>query len=280
MDEEKIVVLGGKGMLGTDLMQALQKQNITATVLDLPEFDITDKEQLEESIENATVIINCAAYTNVEKAESETELAHKVNAQALGNLAATAKNTGAWVLHISTDFVFDGQSDTPYIETDPPNPINEYGKSKLAGEQLLIESECKNCIMRLEWTYGMAGNNFIKKLIAAAEQNKNLKVVDDQIGSPTATTQVAEVICKLISKKPQGLFHFASAGYVSRYGMAKFVFDKLDMSVNLTPCKSSDYKTAAQRPLNSKLNCDKIKVLLGEDIENWQKPLEDFLRRL
>lgn len=280
MADDNIVVLGGKGMLGTDLVQVLQQQNLSVTSLDLPEFDITNQQQLKQAAENADVIINCAAYTNVEKAESETDLAYKVNAKAVADLAAIAKDTGAWILHTSTDFVFDGRSDRPYVETDPTNPINAYGKSKLAGEQLLLESGCKNCIMRIEWTYGLAGNNFVTKIVAAAKHRKELKVIDDQIGSPTATTQVAEVICKLINKKTQGLFHFASAGYVSRYEMSGFIFDKLDMNVNLTPCKTSDYKTAAQRPLNSRFNCDKIKALLGEDIEHWQKSLENFLRQL
>ncbi len=280
MADDNIVVLGGKGMLGTDLVQILQQKNISVTSLDLPEFDITNKEHLEKAVENADIIINCAAYTNVEKAESEIDLAYKVNAEAVGNLAAIAKDTGSWVLHTSTDFVFDGSSDKPYLETDSTNPINAYGKSKLTGEQLLVDSGCKNCIIRIEWTYGLAGNNFVKKLIAAAKENENLRVVDDQIGSPTATTQVADVICRLINEKPQGLFHFANAGYVSRYEMAGFIFDKLDINVNLTPCKTSDYKTAAQRPLNSRFNCDKIKTLLGEDVEQWQKPLENFLRLL
>ena len=280
MVEERVVVLGGRGMLGTDLAVALQQKNVTPIVFDLPQFDITNKQQLEKAIERAQVIINCAAYTNVEKAESEPDLAYKVNAEAVGNLGSAAKKTGAWVLHISTDFVFDGKSDTPYVETDQPNPINTYGKSKLAGEQLLLESGCKNCIMRLEWTYGMAGNNFVTKLISSARQGKKLKVVDDQIGSPTATTQVAEAIYKILTLKPEGIFHFANAGFVSRYEMAKFIFEKFKIDADLDSCKSSDYKTAAQRPLNSRFNCDKIKALLGEDIEHWQIPLERFLEQL
>ena len=225
-------------------------------------------------------MVNCAAYTDVDGAESEHDLAYAVNAAAVGRLGNIARNTGKWVLHISTDFVFDGKSDRPYVETDTPNPINTYGASKLAGEQFLVESGCRHCIMRLEWTYGLGGNNFVTKLIKRAKANKKLKVVDDQIGSPTATTEVAKVICKLLQKKPEGLFHFASAGYVSRFEMAKFVFDKLGMSVDLSSCKSANLPSAAARPLNSRFDCSKIKALLDEPIKPWQEPLERFLRQL
>ncbi|MHC4105312.1 MAG: SDR family oxidoreductase, partial [Planctomycetota bacterium] len=197
-----------------------------------------------------------------------------------GRLGALVKEAGAWLLHLSTDFVFDGRLDRPYIETDLPNPINEYGMSKLAGEQSLGQSCCRHCIMRLEWTYGQAGQNFITKLIQHAKIEKVLKVVDDQTGSPTATIEAAKVICKLLPLKPEGVYHFASSGYISRYGMAKFIFDKLSMNVNLLACKTRNYASAAARPLNSRFDCSKIKALLDEPIESWQNPLERFLRQL
>jgi dTDP-4-dehydrorhamnose reductase len=262
------------------LALACQQHQLITTVLDLPEFDITNEKHLTNALKDVDAVINCAAYTNVEKAESEAELAHKVNAEAVGKLGSAAKDAGVWVLHISTDFVFDGKSDRPYVETDTPNPINVYGASKLAGEELLVESGCRYCIMRVEWTYGSAGNNFVAKMIKLAKANRKLKVVDDQIGSPTATTEVAEAICKLLPKRPEGLFHFASAGYVSRFEMAKFIFDKLNMSVDLSSCKTTDFPTVAARPLNSRFDCSKIKALLDEPIEPWQAPLGRFLERL
>lgn len=280
MAEQKVVILGGRGMLGTDLALACRNYKIDTTILDLPEFDITNEEHLRSAVENAATVINCAAYTNVEKAQSQSESAHKVNAEAVGKLGTIAKKAGVWVLHISTDFVFDGTCERPYIETDEPNPINEYGKSKLAGEQLLVESGCNHSIIRLEWTYGQAGNNFIIKLISLAKQGTDLKVVDDQIGSPTATSRAAEVICDFIHKKVEGLFHFASSGYVSRFEMAKFVFDKLNINVNLSRCKTSDYACAAVRPLNSCFDCSKIEALLCKPIENWKIELERFLEKL
>jgi len=275
-----IAILGGRGMLGTDLTKICEQQGFDVEVFDLPEFNITNAPQLKEAIADTKIIVNCAAYTNVDGAESEAASAYRVNAEAAGRLGAIVKEADAWLLHVSTDFVFDGRSDRPYVETDLPNPINEYGKTKLAGEQLLVQSGCRHCIMRVEWTYGAASKNFVTKLIERAKTDKTLKVVDDQIGSPTATTEVAKVICELLRKKPTGLFHFASTGYASRYEIAEFIIDKLSMDVNLLPCKTSDYVTAAARPLNSRFDCSKIKALLDEPIESWQVPLERFLRQL
>ncbi len=276
----RVVVLGARGMLGTDLTRILDQKGIHSEALDLPEFDITDTGQLKEAVAPGRIIINCAAYTNVEKAESEPDLAYKVNAEAVGRLGRFAADADANVVHISTDFVFDGKIDRPYTETDPTNPINAYGQSKLAGEQLLAQTGCRFCIIRLEWTYGLAGTNFVKKLIERAKSGQPLKVVDDQVGSPTATVEAAKAICKLLPNLPEGFFHFAAAGYVSRYEMARFIFDKLEMTVDLSPCKSSDFSTAADRPLNSRFDCSKMETLLGEPISPWRGPLENFLEQL
>lgn len=276
-DKTRIVILGSKGMLGTDLVKISRQWGFNITALDLPEFDMTNGQQLEEAFNSTDVVINCAAYTNVDAAESKTKLAYQVNAEAVGWLGALAKKNGTWLVHISTDFVFDGRLNRPYVETDAPNPINTYGKSKLAGEQLLVQSGCRHCIIRVEWTYGSVGDNFITKLICRAKAGDALKVVDDQVGSPTATTEVAGAICELFDKRPEGLFHFASAGYVSRYEMAKFIFGKLSMDVDLSACKTADYPNPAARPLNSRFDCSKIQTLLDEPIEPWQSPLERFL---
>ena len=278
IDDTRIAILGGRGMLGTDLARLYEQQGFDVKVFDLPEFDVKNPQHLKQAVDTADTIINCAAYTNVDGAESEAELANQVNAEAVGRLGAVTKDEDKWLLHISTDFIFDGRLNRPYVETDLPNPINAYGKSKLAGEKLLAESGCRHCIIRLEWTYGLAGNNFVTKVVKCAKADKTLKVVDDQVGSPTATIEVAKVICKLLPKKPEGIFHFASAGHVSRYEMAKFIFDKLSFDVNLLPCKTGDFVTAAERPLNSRFDCSKIKTLLNEQIEPWQGPLESFLQ--
>lgn len=279
MTEDKglIAILGGRGMLGTDLVAACGQNGIACGVFDLPDFDITDTKQLSDVVEEYDAIVNCAAYTDVDGAESESVLAHRVNAQAVGRLGQLAHKAGKYVLHISTDFVFDGRGDRPYVETDRPNPINEYGKSKLAGEHALVESNCRSCIMRVEWTYGQAGNNFVEKLLERARRTGRLKVVDDQVGSPTATTEIAATICELLKKRPQGLFHFAAEGYVSRFEMAGFIMNKLNISADVQPCKSSDFVSPAVRPLNSRFCCDRIAALLDKPIRPWQQPLEEFL---
>ena len=275
-----IAILGGRGMLGTDLVKVCQQQDWDIKVFDLPEFDITNSQQLRQAIDSSGIIINCAAFTNVDGAESQKELANKINGEAVGRLGELAKKAGKWVLHISTDFVFDGNLERPYVETDVPNPVSAYGSSKLAGEQLLEQSGCKHCIIRVQWTYGSAGDNFVTKIVRAAKSGKQLKIVDDQVGSPTATSEVAAAICELVPKRPEGIFHFASMDYVSRYDMAGFVFDKLSLDVDMAPCKTSDYQTPAARPLNSRFDCSKIQALLKEPIKPWQNPLESFLRQL
>ncbi len=280
MANPKIALLGAAGMLGTEVAAKLAHKGLVFDSFDLPAFDITDAAQLQRVVDNSRILINCAAYTDVEKAESQRDPAYRVNAEAVGRLGTLAKKAGVFIFHISTDFVFDGTSDRPYVETDPPSPINAYGASKLAGEQLLLESSCKNCIIRVEWTYGLKGNNFVRKLIDLARKNNKLKIVDDQTGSPTATTEVARVICELLDKMPEGIFHFANSGYVSRFEMAKFIFEKLNMPVELTNCKSSAFPSAAKRPLNSCFNCGKITALLDRPIDPWQIPLEKFLKQL
>lgn len=280
MGSEVIAILGGRGMLGTDLAVACAARGFAVKTYDLPEFDITDARQVREAVNAADAIVNCAAYTNVDGAETHTELAHRVNAEAVGNLGAAARAGGKWVLHFSTDFVFDGTLDRPYRETDLPHPINEYGRSKLAGERLLDASGCSHCTVRLEWTYGTQGRNFVTKLTERAASGQPLTVVDDQVGAPTATTEVAVAACRLLEARTEGLFHFAAAGYVSRFGVARFILDKLRLKAELKPCRSSDYATPAARPLNSRFDCSRIQAVLHEPIEPWQRPLERFLERL
>jgi dTDP-4-dehydrorhamnose reductase len=282
-NNKKIVVLGARGMLGTDLMKSLEQSGYQPVALDLPEFDISDADQLKAAVDAADIVINCAAYTNVEKAETDEQIAYKVNADAVGMLGEFACEKDVPVFHISTDFVFDGRGDKPYTEEDATNAISVYGASKLAGEQKLIESGGRACIIRIQWTYGHAGTNFIKKLFEFAQTRDTLKVVDDQVGSPTATTQVASAICRIMAIDgdfPQGIFHFAAGGYISRYEMAKFAFEKKQMATVINPCKSDEFPTVAARPLNSRFDCTKIERLLGEKIKPWQEPLEEFLEQL
>ncbi|MHC5145274.1 MAG: SDR family oxidoreductase, partial [Planctomycetota bacterium] len=187
MGFQSITILGGRGMLGSDLADVGRQRGLTVKVFDLPEFDLTDHQQAAGIVSQSEVMINCAAYTNVEKAESESELANQVNGHAVGHLGQLAKQNGIPLVHISTDFVFDGRKKTPYVETDPTHPVSVYGSSKLLGETLLGESGSKHCIVRVQWTYGKGGTNFVTKITEAAKTRDVLSVVDDQIGSPTHT---------------------------------------------------------------------------------------------
>ncbi|MCU0915504.1 MAG: dTDP-4-dehydrorhamnose reductase [Planctomycetes bacterium] len=280
MGKQTVALLGGKGMLATATAAACRRQGFEVRLYDLPAFDVTNPDHVEPVVKTADAIINCAAYTDVDGAESQSALARRVNGEAVGRLGQLARTQGKWLLHISTDFVFDGELDRPYVETDRPHPINEYGRSKLAGELLLRESGSTHCLIRLEWTYGPHGRNFITKLVERARTSRTLNVVNDQVGSPTATAEVAQVLCTLLGQRAEGLFHFASAGYVSRYDLAAFVFDQLRMDVELKPCRTRDYPEAALRPLNSRFDCRKIQAILPEPIAPWQEPLERFLREL
>jgi dTDP-4-dehydrorhamnose reductase len=277
---KKVAILGGRGMLGSDVASECGKRGIPFEVFDLPEFDMTDDSQLFSVIKQHRTIINCAAYTNVDKAETETEKAMMINTEAVDKLGLFARKTGAWVLHISTDFVFNGSGDKPWTEKDLPHPINAYGRTKHVGERLLVESKCQNCIIRVEWTYGLHGDNFIKKILQKAKSQPELKVVDDQFGSPTATTEAALAICDVMEKKPKGVFHFASQGYASRFEVAQFIINQLGLDVQVIPCKTGDFQSPAARPLNSRFDCTKIRKFLHVPIKPWHIPLGEFLKSL
>jgi len=279
----RVVVLGAKGMLGSDLVDKLTQCGFKVVALDLPEFNITDNCQLTAALADADLVVNCAAYTNVDKAESEEELAYKVNAEAVENLGVFAAANGIRVIHISTDFVFDGMLDRPYTEDDPTSPVNVYGQSKLEGEKRLINTGARSCIIRVQWTYGHHGTNFIKKLLEFAKTRDSLKVVDDQTGAPTATTEAALAICRIAGMEddfPQGIYHFAAAGFATRYQTAQFIITNSGLDTEVTPCSSSEFPSPAKRPNNSRFDCSKIERVLGCQIKPWQGPLEMFLKEL
>lgn len=276
---DTMTILGGRGMLGSDLSQVARGRGIAVKVYDLPEFDITNDQQLARVVADSDVIVNCAAYTNVEKAESQVALANQINGYAVGRMGILARDKGIPVLHISTDFVFDGIKNGPYVETDPVHPLSVYGSSKLLGETLLAESGCSYCIVRVQWTYGKNGVNFITKILDAAKTKEFLQVVDDQVGSPTHTLEAASVLCDMLRIKPfpSGIYHLAASGYVSRYEMTRFLFERLGIATPVKPCKTADFKTAVRRPLNSRFDCTRIQTLLRRQIPIWQDMLTHYL---
>ncbi len=274
-----IVILGARGMLGTEVVSQLRAAGRRYVAYDLPEWDITRTEDLAAAVPDGGIVINCAAYTNVDGAERESDLAHEVNGRAVGRLGDLARAREAAVIHISTDFVFDGRLDRPYVETDAPNPLNVYGRSKLAGEQALQASGCPYCIVRVQWTYGRAGRNFVTKILDLARTKDMLRVVDDQVGSPTSTRQVAEVLRAMIDAPafPTGLFHMAAAGYASRHEVARFIVERAGLSVRIEPCGSEAFATPAVRPKNSRFDCTRLRQWLGRPIRKWQPELAQFV---
>lgn len=276
--DETVVVLGGRGMLGTDLCAALRAAGRCVRGLDLPECDITRPEHLERALEGVTAVVNCAAYTNVDGAEANRDLADAVNHHAVGTLGALAASRGLYVLHIGTDFVFDGELDRPYRETDEPRPLSVYGATKLAGERALEASGCRHAVVRVQWTYGRAGQHFIGKILARAAAADELSVVADQVGSPTWTRDVAAVLGALLDRRAEGLYHYAAEGYASRYEVAAAVLELRGLTgKRLRACRTADFPAAAQRPLNSRFDCRRIEGLLGLTRAPWREALERYL---
>lgn len=275
--KEKIALIGGRGMLGSDLNFRLGDAGYAVTILDVPEFDLTRAEMIESGLAGADLVVNCAAYTNVDQAERQSELVMKINADAVGLLGQWAARRKVHVIHISTDFIFDGKSDRPYVETDRPNPINVYGRSKLMGEEALQKSGCKWTILRIEWSYGRQGANFIAKFLERAGREREMKVVADQVGAPTWTVDIAGAILRLARARREGIFHFAASGYASRFEVASFVARKKGLSNTLVSCSSSDYPARALRPLNSRFCTDKIQQALDFKIRSWQDALSEYL---
>jgi dTDP-4-dehydrorhamnose reductase len=279
MADTEVVVLGARGMLGTDVMAALSKAGVSARGLDLPEFDFTDEVAVRALVQSGScsVVINCAAYTDVERAEDDEALAHRVNADAVGELGRLAAASSIYVVHVSTDFVFDGRKDGAYIEDDFADPISAYGRTKLAGERNLVASGCRHAILRIQWTYGRAGRHFVSKVAELARGRDRIKVVDDQRGAPTATTEVAAAILALVGEQSEGLYHFAAAGEATRFDVAQVVVGQLGLPTVVEPCGSQTFPTKAARPANSRFNCARIEALLGRSIRPWREVLEEYL---
>jgi dTDP-4-dehydrorhamnose reductase len=288
-----IWLIGNKGMLGYDVEVLLKKNNISYLASD-KEVDITDYQALERYGENKKIewIINCAGYTKVDKAEEEIKQAFKVNKEGVRNIAKVALKRQAKLLHISTDYVFDGEDGKKvgpfgYSEEDKTNPINVYGKSKLAGEKEIEGRLDKYFIVRTSWLYGLKGNNFVYSMLNLFKERELTKVVDDQIGSPTYTADLAKTILKIIegNSSGYGTYHFTNEGVISWYKFARAIYNKSlklglvggNRRVKIISIKTGDYPTAAKRPKYSVLSKDKIKRDFNLTIRNWEKALEDFL---
>ena len=278
----RILICGGKGQLGRDCHAILGRYHEVKSV-DVDELDIADPSQVEKGVAGfgPDVIVNCAAYTAVDACETTPELAWKVNAEGPGNLATAGERHGARLVHISTDYVFDGRRvpPEPYLETDEPHPVSIYGKSKLGGETAVRKATNDYMILRTAWLYGIGGVNFLKTMLRLALKNptRELKVVNDQFGSPTWSYRLALQIERLIQAGGQGVYHATSEGYGTWYELALEFLDRMAVAHCTVPCATAEYPTPATRPINSILENRRLKESGINLMQGWQTDLGQFV---
>ena len=275
----KVVVTGARGQLGQTLRELIsQRDDIQPVYVDIDELDLTDKERVEEFFENikADAIVNCAAYTAVDRAESEPELAEKVNTVATGNLADAARKNGAKLIHISTDYVFNGEGGRPYKESDPTDPQTVYGRTKLEGERLMQELNPEAIIIRTAWLYSLYGKNFYLTMREKALGGERVRVVNDQHGSPTFAGDLAKAILEILTANRwvPGIYHFTNEGATTWFDFTREIYRTLGADPDLVePVSSEEFKSAARRPRYSVLNKLKIKDTYRLTIPKWEESL-------
>lgn len=273
-----LLITGANGQLGNELRLLLGDN---ALYTDYAELDITNAAEVRAFVNahRVDMIVNCAAYTAVDKAESDEEKAYAINAVGPANLA----QAGVPLIHVSTDYVFDGASCRPYVEDDVPNPATVYGRTKLAGEKHVLENADTALVIRTAWLYSSFGNNFVKTMLRLGAERDSLNVVFDQVGTPTYARDLAAAIVKIMPQlKPgmKGVYHFSDEGVCSWYDFAVRIMDKAGQPCRVKPIESVDYPTLAKRPFYSVLNKGKIKAAFGVDIPHWEKSLDDCLKKL
>ncbi len=280
----KVLICGGNGQLGWDCQRVFGKEN-EIEAYDFPELDITNRERVFAVISGfmPDVVINCAAYTQVDKCETEQEIAWAVNVDGPGFIAEACKSINATIVHISTDYVFDGTKEPPlsYSEVDKVNPLSVYGKTKLEGERKIAQITENHIIVRTAWLYGINGNNFLKTMLkfALLTPEKQIKVVDDQFGSPTWSLRLALQLERLVKIKGQGLYHATSEGYCSWYELAVYFLKQIEVPFNIVPCTTAEYPTPAKRPANSILENARLKRSDNNRMTGWRYGVEHFIAR-
>ena len=285
----RILLLGKNGQLGWELQRTLATLGEVIAV-DYPEIDLAQEGAAQKTVRQARpqLIVNASAYTAVDQAESEEELAYAVNARAPGVLAEQAVDLGAALIHYSTDYVFDGSKGSPYIESDTPNPLNVYGRSKLAGEQAIEHIGGAHLILRTSWVYSLRRDSFVTKVLQWSRKQPSLRIVDDQVSNPTWARMLAETTAQLIAKaggdpsgwlgERRGLYHLAGNGFASRLEWAQAILShdphkEEQVTREILPAHTADFPTLAQRPLFSALNCDKFAHTFGLCLPGWEHAL-------
>ena len=278
----KILLTGSNGQLGHDFKKIFNKKNIEYIATDYKELDITSDKDLNKFFqenEEITHIINCAAYNDVDKAETDKKV-WLLNAEAPKRLAEFSKKIGAIFVTYTTDFVFDGEKNSPYVEGDKTNGISEYGKSKAQGEKEVLKANDRSFVIRTSWLFGIGGNNFNKQVINWSKSRNELNIVDDQVSVPTYSMDLAEFSWKLIQTGKFGLYHITNDGIASKYDQAKYVLEKIGWKGTLGRAKTADFNLPAKRPAYSKLDSSKVEKLLGEKIPTWQSGIDRFLEEM
>ena len=284
---KRILVIGKTGQLGRSIEKiSLNYKELDFILVGRNEIDLSSTASIRSFFkkENAfDVIINAAAYTNVEQAEKDFEIANAVNHIAVAEIAKQAKLQQTFLIHVSTDYVFDGKGSSPYVEEDSLRPLNNYGKTKFLGEQAILASGCAGVIVRTGWLYSEFGNNFVKTILRLGQQRDEINVVSDQIGSPTYALDLARVLVLLAQPDVQRgieIFHYSNEGVCSWYELAQAVFNMSNMQTQVVPIQSKDYATQAVRPYYSVLNKDKIRHQLDIGIPHWRDSLQRCLYSL
>ena len=260
-----IVVTGAAGMLGQDVVSAAGDGAVALSRADL---DVTDAGAAREALDGADVVINCAAWTDVDGAEEHAQEALAVNREGARNVAAAARR----VVYVSTDYVFDGAKRAPYVESDPTAPLQSYGRSKLAGELATAEANPRRFIVRSSWLFGAGGGNFVETMLRLGRERDELRVVDDQVGCPTFTGHLAEAIVALARTEDYGIHHLAGAGACSWYQFAREIFDRSGVECQVEPCTTDEYPLPARRPAWSVLGSER-----GRSLPPWQEGLDAYL---
>lgn len=278
----KVLVTGAKGQLGTDLMNELAKRGIEGIGVDVEEMDITDAEACRRVIKasGADAVIHCAAYTAVDAAEDNVELCRRINGEGTRNVAQACKEADVKLMYISTDYVFDGQGTRPWEPDDERHPLNVYGQTKYEGELAVEELSDKYFIVRIAWVFGVAGKNFIKTMLRLGKERGAVSVVDDQVGSPTYTYDLARLLVDMIQTDKYGRYHATNEELCSWYEFAKEIFRQAGMDVPVTPVSSSEFPAKATRPSNSRMSKEKLSDNGFERLPAWQDALGRFLKEI